>query len=504
MLIFTNEVKAGSGRGSESAAAAGPFRGPRPHLHRSGYQRNTGGIIDAGDPEKVPESAPPTPPIYDGKMRNTFRILFYPKRSAALRNGQVPIICRITIDKQRVQLPTRMHVAPERWSRARGCVAGRSEEAELVNQTLARLRYRIEKCYHMLGYSHPAVTARMLKKQLLGQSVRQERLLAFFARHNAEFLRTVGISRSMSTYYKYESVRKLLSRYVHERRRREDIDFSDVDRNFLIGFHAYVLEDDRRSKNTACVYLVALKHILHLARASGCAVGDPFSGYPVRGETVRRGYLTLEEVRRLSRITVPDGTHRLIRDAFLFSCFTGLSYVDLKRLRFEDVRRVGGEYWLSTHRQKTGTAVDIPLFELPLSIFLHYASARESDSLFPLPCNSWCNDRLRELMLRADVCRPVTFHMARHTFATSVTLSQGVAIETISKMLGHKNIRTTQIYATLTHARISDEMKRLHGRLQRLCPGWSRPVEPFFLIPDTRQAAASCPQIPIGKGRIRG
>lgn len=437
-------------------------------------------------------------------MRNTFRILFYPKRSAALRNGQVPIICRITIDKQRVQLPTRMHVAPERWSRARGCVAGRSEEAELVNQTLARLRYRIEKCYHMLGYSHPAVTARMLKKQLLGQSVRQERLLAFFARHNAEFLRTVGISRSMSTYYKYESVRKLLSRYVHERRRREDIDFSDVDRNFLIGFHAYVLEDDRRSKNTACVYLVALKHILHLARASGCAVGDPFSGYPVRGETVRRGYLTLEEVRRLSRITVPDGTHRLIRDAFLFSCFTGLSYVDLKRLRFEDVRRVGSEYWLSTHRQKTGTAVDIPLFELPLSIFLHYASARESDSLFPLPCNSWCNDRLRELMLRADVCRPVTFHMARHTFATSVTLSQGVAIETISKMLGHKNIRTTQIYATLTHARISDEMKRLHGRLRRLCPGWSRPVEPFFLIPDTRQAVASCPQIPIGKGLIRG
>ena len=114
-------------------------------------------------------------------MRNTFRILFYPKRSATLRNGQVPIICRITIDKQREQLPTGLHVDPERWSRARGCVAGRSEEAEIVNQTLARLRYRIEKCYHLLGYSHPAVTARMVKQQLLGQSVRQERLLTFFA-----------------------------------------------------------------------------------------------------------------------------------------------------------------------------------------------------------------------------------------------------------------------------------------------------------------------------------
>lgn len=426
-------------------------------------------------------------------MRNTFRILFYPKRSAALRNGQVPIICRITIDKQREQLPTGLHVVPERWSRARGCVAGRSEEAEIVNQALARLRYRIEKCYHLLGYSHPAVTARMVKQQLLGQSVRQERLLAFFARHNGEFRRTVGISRSMSTYYKYESVRKLLSRYVRECRGREDVDLSEVDRNFLIGFHTYLLDGGRRCKNTACIYLIALKHILHLARASGCAVGDPFSSYPVRGETVRRDYLTLEEVRRLSRVTLPDGTHRLIRDAFLFSCFTGLSYVDLKRLRFEDVRRVGSEHWLSTHRQKTGTAVDVPLFELPLSIFRHYASVRESEPLFPLPCNSWCNDRLRELMLRADVCRPVTFHTARHTFATSVTLSQGVAIETISKLLGHKNIRTTQIYATLTHARISDEMKRLHGRLQRLCSGWKRPVEPYFLIPDTLQEVPSGP-----------
>lgn len=436
-------------------------------------------------------------------MRNTFRILFYPKRSAPLRNGLVPIICRITIDKQREQLPTRLHVAPARWNSSRGRVAGRGREAEIVNQALARLRYRIEKCYHTLGYDYPDVTARMLKQQLLGQSVRRERLLAFFARHNEEFFQTVGVSRSRSTYYKYESVRKLLVRYVREICGREDVCFSEVDRKFLIGFHAYLLDRGRRCKNTACIYLVALKHVIRLARESGCPAGDPFASYRIRGETVRRNYLTLDEVRRLNRTTVPEGTLRLVRDAFLFSCFTGLSYVDLKRLRFEDVRRVDGEYWLSAHRQKTGTAVDIRLFELPLSIFLHYASSREGERPFPLPSNSWCNDRLKELMIRADVRKSVTFHAARHTFATSVTLSQGVTIETISKLLGHKNIRTTQIYASVTHARLSDEMKRLHGRLHRLCGEWSGSAEPYFLIADLPGGRPSIRQSAVYEGSNR-
>lgn len=406
-------------------------------------------------------------------MKNTFRILFYPKRSAALRNGLVPIICRITIDKQREQLPTRLHVQPAQWDRIRSRVAGRGSEAELVNQALVRLRYRIERCYHTLCYDHPTVTAGMLKQQLLGRSARQEQLLAFFARHNEEFLQMVGVSRSRSTYYKYESVRKLLAHYIRERYERTDVRFTEVDRKFLVGFHTYILDDNRRRKNTACIYLVALKHILHLARESGCPVGDPFANYRIRGETARRNYMTLEEVRRLSRTPVPDGTRRLIRDAFLFSCFTGLSYVDLKQLRYDDVRRIDGEYWLSLHRQKTGTAVEVRLFDVPLSIFLRYADAREGDRPFPLPCNSWCNERLKEWMLRAGICKPVTFHAARHTFATSVTLSQGVAIETISKLLGHKNIRTTQLYASLTHARLSGEMQRLHERLHRLCSGWS-------------------------------
>lgn len=405
-------------------------------------------------------------------MRNTFRILFYPKRSAALRNGLVPVICRITIDKQREHIPTRLHVNPRRWSRLRGCVTGRSEEAEIINQSLVRLRYRIERCYHTLSYDHPTVTARMLKLQLLGQRTCQEQLLAFFGRHNEEFRQTVGVSRSRNTYYKYESVRKLLSGYILECCKRTDVRFSEVDRKFLVGFHSYILNDNRRSKNTACIYLIALKHILRLARECGCPVGDPFANYRVRGEPVRRNYLTLDEVRRLNRTSVPDGTSRLVRDAFLFSCFTGLSFIDLKRLRYDDVRRIGSEYWLSLHRQKTGTAVEVRLFDLPQSIFRRYADSRSGDRPFPLPSNSWCNECLKSWMLRAGICKPVTFHAARHTFATSVTLSQGVAIETISKLLGHKNIRTTQRYASLTHARLSGEMRRLHERLHRLCRGW--------------------------------
>lgn len=406
-------------------------------------------------------------------MRNTFSILFYLKRSAALRSGRAPIVCRLTINGRRVQLSTRLHAVPSSWNRKRGCVSGHGEATATLNQALSRFRYRLERCYNTLCYDHDEVTAPMVKSLFLGTSVRQERLLAFFRRHNEEFRRTVGVDRSRNTYYKYKCVCSLLTRYVNEVCGRPDMPFSELDRTFLVGFHAYLLQQSPRRPNTVRIYLIALKHILLLARNRGCLAHDPFSNYRLKSATVPRTYLTLDEVRRLQRLRPLSLTHRLVLDAFLFSCFTGLSYVDLKSLRAEDVRQSEDEYWLTVNRHKTGTAVDVRLFDFPLTIFTVYA-AGTGDTLFPLPGNGWCNHCLKELMSQAGIRKPVTFHAARHTFATTITLSQGMPIETISKLLGHKSIKTTQIYATVTHSLLSGEMQRLGERINPLFAG---PVE---------------------------
>jgi len=381
-------------------------------------------------------------------------------------------LCRITICGERELLPTRLHICPENWNRKRGCARGYGEEAAVINQSLSRMRCAIERCYNSLCYDNEQVTASMVKRQYIGRNVRQEQLLAFFSRHNEEFLQMVGVSRSRNTYYKYRCVFRLLVRYVHESCGRNDFPFSSIDRKFLSGFHAFVLKEGERTKGTAWIYMIALKHILSLARARGCFSGDPFANYKLHGGSVSRCYLTLDEIRRLSRLPVVSESRRLIRDAFLFSCFTGLSYIDVKQLRADRICLNDGAYWLSIHRQKTDTAVDIRLFDLPRAIFQSYAE-RHADNPFPLPCNSWCNRCLKEMAEQAGICKPVTFHVGRHTFATTITLSQGVAIETISKLLGHRNIKTTQIYATLTHARLCGEMQRLDKRLNGLCRDWN-------------------------------
>lgn len=280
----------------------------------------------------------------------------------------------------------------------------------------------------------------------------------------------VGVNRSLSTYYKYRCVYGHLQRFISNHYGCEDLAFKNIDRGFLIGFHHFITRECRHKKNTVWVYLIAFKHILKLAASQGYLTRDPFADYKLRNEEVPRHYLTLEEINRLLRLDVAHAGMRLIRDAFLFSCFTGLSYVDTRALTPGHIQREGGCAWIRLSRCKTGSELTIRLLPIPGRIL----SAYEPDDLqcpyFRLPGNRACNLGLRRIMAMAGIQRHITFHCARHTFATTVTLSQGVAIETISRLLGHKNIRTTQIYAKVTNSKLDRDMERLSVRLDALCP----------------------------------
>ncbi|WP_288898942.1 site-specific integrase [uncultured Alistipes sp.] len=402
-------------------------------------------------------------------MRSTFRILFYLKRNAPLKNGRVPIMARITLDGQRVQLSTHLSVNPETWCAATGQVAGRGRCADQTNRQLADIRFRIEQCYRTLFLNGSAVTPAMIKEAYLGITHR-ECLLEFFRRHNEEFRRMVGVSRSATTYNKYRCVCHHLERYVRQTYRRDDLAFSELDKGFVTGFHAYIVQQCSRKKNTAWIYMIALKHVLMVARSKGCLTHDPFAGYKLHSEFVSRNYLNEAEISRMMRLELPSGALRLVRDAFVFSCFTGLSYVDVCNLTRRQIQQNGGQTWVDLTRRKTGTEVSVRLFAVPQAILRRYLPADCDEPIFGLPGNGWCNKRLEQLAAAAGISKRVTFHTARHTFATTMTLSQGVAIETISKLLGHKNIRTTQIYAVITHSTLDGEMNRLSRRIDALYP----------------------------------
>lgn len=406
-------------------------------------------------------------------MRNTFKVLFYIKKNAPLRNGNVPIMGRITINGQRTQFATRLSVGPNQWDVCMGRVAGRSNAALRINEQLSNIHFHIERCYNTLFYDQAYVTPMMVKEMYFGVSHNNETLVAFFRQHNEEFKRMVGITRSKTTYYKYRCVCRHLADYISDKYGRKDLSFKELDREFLTGFHSYIAKECAHKKNTTWIYMIALKHILMLARSKGYMSKDLFANYKLHSEYVSRNYLSMQEINKLMQYECDNPTLQLVRDAFLFSCFTGLSFVDVRALTMQNIQEVNKQLWITTTRRKTGSEVSVRLFAVPYNILLKYAPQARDERIFDLPSNGWCNICLEKIVSGAGILKPITFHAARHTFATTITLSQGVAIETISKLLGHKNIRTTQIYATITHSQLDGEMERLSKRINSLCRDWT-------------------------------
>ena len=212
-------------------------------------------------------------------MRNTFKVLFYLKKNAPLRNGYVPVMGRITINGQRTQFSTRLSVTPLSWDTAQGRVAGRSSMAVRINEQLANIRFHIERCYNTLFYEQAFVTPVMVKEMYFGGNHKQETVVAFFKQHNDEFRRMVGVSRSKTTYYKYRCVCRHLADFVWDKYNRKDLMFKELNREFLTGFHSYIAQECAHKKNTTWIYMIALKHILMLARSKGYMNKDLFAKY---------------------------------------------------------------------------------------------------------------------------------------------------------------------------------------------------------------------------------
>lgn len=321
--------------------------------------------------------------------------------------------------------------------------------------------------YRNLSEKCEVITADKLRKMYTQTEMYPQTLLTLFRKHNDDELKLVGYGRVMDTYKKYELALRRVQEFMLYQYSKDDIYLDNLNLQFVNDFEIYLRANCKLSVNMTAKMIQFLKKVVTLARNIGIIHFDPFYLHPTQWEKVKIEYLTKQEIKKIIEKEITIQRLDAVRDIFLFSIFTGLSYIDIKNLTVNHIQQQhDGSCWIITERQKTGNRVELPLLEIPLKIIAKYDDERVGLNLLPVLTNQKMNSYLKEL---ADICgihKRLTYHVARHSFSTSVMLDHGVSMETLSRVLGHANIKTTQIYAKVTNKKVSYEMNALAKKLR--------------------------------------
>jgi len=377
---------------------------------------------------------------------------------------------RININGDRVALQVHRFIKPEDWDPARYVMKGRTEEARAFNNYLEAVRLKAHKKYNELLSYTDDVTPQMLRDAILGVNTAKTRqIIDIWEGHVSNLKKLIGKENSYATYQKYNTAKNHFQAFLQKKYQLNDVSIKAVDYQMIQQYGIYLKTEKGCSFNTATKFLQNLKTITSISIRSGWLVKDPFNGISLTLKEVDRPYLSFEELQRLIEFnSVFDRLNR-VRDFFVFSCYTGLAYIDVKKLKRAEIE--GNDemgFWIRTRRQKTGGRANIPLLDIPMSIVRNYCQLElldADDSILPILSNQKMNAYLKELADLCNIQKQLSYHVARHTFATTVTMMNGVPIETVSKMLGHKNIHSTQHYARIVDKKVGDDMKLLAAKL---------------------------------------
>ena len=395
-------------------------------------------------------------------MRSTFSVYFFAKKDKQKANGNYPIFVRITVDSVASRFNSKIDVPPTAWNATAERAVGRSAEILKANRLLDDIKASLNTIYHDMQRRDNYVTAEKVKNEFLGHSESHDTILNLFEKHNDDVKQLIGISKTPATYQKYEVTRRHLAAFIQRKYNLSDISIKEITPMFITDFELYLRTVGKCGANTTAKFMQFFKRIIIIARNNGMIIGDPFANYKIRLERVDRGYLSEEELKIIMKKKLASERLTQVRDLFMFSSFCGLAYSDMAALTQDNIRTsFDGKVWIITKRKKTNTPVNVPLLDIPKMILKKYEGKLPNGKILPVISNQKLNAYLKEI---ADVCgikKNLTFHLARHTFSTTVTLAKGVPIETVSKMLGHTNIETTQIYARITNSKIGNDMEGL-------------------------------------------
>ncbi|WP_288980945.1 site-specific integrase [uncultured Flavobacterium sp.] len=405
-------------------------------------------------------------------MKTKVSTLFYAKKAKAAANGLIPIYMRITINGKRIELSTNRFIEISKWSTEAGKMKGTSEEARSINNHLDLLKNQIRDAEMELIYKKITITTEIFKSKLLGVDERAKMLVPIFQDHNNKIKELVGKEYAPGTLERYTTSLKHTIEFMQWKYNISDIDITKIDHAFITDYEFWLRSVRNCANNTAVKYLKNFNKIIKLCLANDWLDKNPFANYKSKVKDVERVYLTEAEIQSIIEKDFKTERLSLVRDIFLFSCFTGLAYIDVKNLTKSHISfGIDGEKWIFTHRQKTESASKIPILPVTQMIidkYKNHPQCNNEDKLLPILSNQKMNAYLKEIAGVCEIEKELTFHIARHTFATTVTLTNGVPIESVSKMLGHKNLRTTQHYAKVLDRKVSDDMKILKDKFSIL------------------------------------
>ena len=399
--------------------------------------------------------------------RSTFKVLFYLKRQNE-KNGKAPVMGRITINGTVSQFSCKLSVSPKLWDTGGNRAAGKSVEARRINEKLENIKTNIGKQYQRISDRDSYVTAEKVKNAWLGFGDEHRLLLQTFDKYLQELAgKRVGKDRSAGTLLEYRVRRDRLAAFLQYEYGLSDIPLRELKREFAEKFIIYLSTVRGLRSNTIFQTLKKVHAMVYMALDKGWIAVHPFPDVWVVPQSRERRFLNEDEIRKIMEVHLPNYKTAVVRDVFVFCCFTGLAYADVRKLTHDDIHTDGnGDMWIIDGRQKTGTQFRVQLLPVARELVEKYLPlSLPGGAVFPVPSRSSYNGSLRTIALRAGLSFVPSSHVARHSFATSVCLSQGVPIETVSKMLGHKHITTTQIYAKITNDKIKRDMDDLRTRI---------------------------------------
>ena len=402
-------------------------------------------------------------------IEKSFAILFYLKKPKGYVKGDMPIYMRITVNGVPKEITTKQECDPERWNNQAQRAKGTNEKSKSLNVMLDALERKVHEARLKLMEGSEPITAETLKNMLTGQGERSHMLLEIFAQHNKQLSALVNTEFAPATLKRYDTTLEHVKAFIKWKYNVSDMDIKSLKFSFATDFEFYLKSEKRCNHNSTIKYIGNVRKIVNYCLKSGWLQKDPFFGFKMNKREVVREYLSTEELQALADKQFAIERLAQVRDVFLFSCYTGLAFIDVFQLTPTRIAKgIDGNQWIFTFRQKTDTPTRVPLLPQAEEILLKYKANPKcvnEGKVLPMVSNQKMNAYLKEVADLCGITKTLTFHIARHTFATTVTLSNGVPIETVSKMLGHKSIRITQHYAKIIDKKVSEDMLLLQTKL---------------------------------------
>lgn len=379
---------------------------------------------------------------------------------------------RVTINGSHVAFRIKRYVQPESWDPLRAMGIGKSAEIQSLNVYIDAMRARAYNKYTEQLSLYDDVTPAMLRDAILGiNTSRAKFLIEEWEKYCEDVKMMIGKGTSYANFQKYNTCKNFMKDFLQKEYQTNDVSLKSIDRHLITQFELYLRTVRSCNHNTATKYLQKFRKIVIIGFKNEWIKINPFDGFKLNFTEVDRPYLTEAELTRIMEHKFSFQRLEQVRDMFVFSCFTGLSYIDVQKLTKGEMEQTpDGKYWIKTRRKKTNVKAHIPLLPVAMSIINKYADFKIlsiNDKVIPIISNQKINAYLKEV---ADLCaieKCLSFHVARHTFATTVTMMNGVPIETVSRMLGHKNIRSTQHYARIVDTKIGEDMNKLESILSK-------------------------------------